>query len=285
VQDAYVKVLGRWGRLREVTKGAACLSQSVVNLSRSRLRLAARRARRARLLAVASAIAVAGAAALTVSFTGGGGLTTARPSHEASPSPDPNGVTTSSDGTPVWPFTSDAEAAAWTANPGTRPWAADPVQLTQHLLDDYLSVPGRAMRRVGDGVDLAVVEVSAGDRPVSQVRLVRVGRTSSGPWSVIGATSDDLTIAQPLPGEPVTSPMRTTGRVSGVDQSVHLQLRAATLLAEAYAPAGNELPWTQNLTWTSESWSVAALAASTFDGRGDLSAVTITAVRRGGASS
>jgi len=196
-----------------------------------------------------------------------------------------SGVTTSSDGTPVWPFTSDAEAAAWTANPGTRPWAADPVQLTQHLLDDYLSVPGRAMRRVGDGVDLAVVEVSAGDRPVSQVRLVRVGRTSSGPWSVIGATSDDLTIAQPLPGEPVTSPMRTTGRVSGVDQSVHLQLRAATLLAEAYAPAGNELPWTQNLTWTSESWSVAALAASTFDGRGDLSAVTITAVRRGGASS
>jgi len=91
VQDAYVKVLGRWGRLREVTKGAACLSQSVVNLSRSRLRLAARRARRARLLAVASAIAVAGAAALTVSFTGGGGLTTARPSHEASPSPDPTG--------------------------------------------------------------------------------------------------------------------------------------------------------------------------------------------------
>jgi RNA polymerase sigma-70 factor (sigma-E family) len=38
VQDAYVKVLGRWGGLRDVDKGAAYLRQAVVNLSRSRVR-------------------------------------------------------------------------------------------------------------------------------------------------------------------------------------------------------------------------------------------------------
>lgn len=38
VQDAYVKVLGRWGGLRDVDKGAAYLRQAVVNLSRSGLR-------------------------------------------------------------------------------------------------------------------------------------------------------------------------------------------------------------------------------------------------------
>jgi RNA polymerase sigma-70 factor (sigma-E family) len=38
VQDAYVKVLGRWGGLRDLDKGEAYLRQSVVNLSRSRLR-------------------------------------------------------------------------------------------------------------------------------------------------------------------------------------------------------------------------------------------------------
>ncbi|MCU1590990.1 MAG: polymerase, sigma-24 subunit, subfamily [Frankiales bacterium] len=38
VQDAYVKVLGRWGGLRDIDKGEAYLRQSVVNLSRSRLR-------------------------------------------------------------------------------------------------------------------------------------------------------------------------------------------------------------------------------------------------------
>ncbi len=38
VQDAYVKVLGRWGGLRDVSKGEAYLRQAVVNLSRSRVR-------------------------------------------------------------------------------------------------------------------------------------------------------------------------------------------------------------------------------------------------------
>lgn len=38
VQDAYVKVLGRWGGLRDLDKGEAYLRQAVVNLSRSRLR-------------------------------------------------------------------------------------------------------------------------------------------------------------------------------------------------------------------------------------------------------
>jgi RNA polymerase sigma-70 factor (sigma-E family) len=38
VQDAYVKVLGRWGGLRDLDKGEAYLRQTVVNLSRSRLR-------------------------------------------------------------------------------------------------------------------------------------------------------------------------------------------------------------------------------------------------------
>ena len=38
VQDAYVKVLGRWGGLRDLDKGEAYLRQTVVNLSRSRMR-------------------------------------------------------------------------------------------------------------------------------------------------------------------------------------------------------------------------------------------------------
>ena len=38
VQDAYVKVLGRWGGVRDLDKGEAYLRQAVVNLSRSRVR-------------------------------------------------------------------------------------------------------------------------------------------------------------------------------------------------------------------------------------------------------
>jgi RNA polymerase sigma-70 factor (sigma-E family) len=38
VQDAYVKVLARWGGVRDLDKGAAYLRQAVVNLSRSAVR-------------------------------------------------------------------------------------------------------------------------------------------------------------------------------------------------------------------------------------------------------
>ena len=38
VQDAYVKVFGRWGGVRDLDKGEAYLRQAVVNLSRSRVR-------------------------------------------------------------------------------------------------------------------------------------------------------------------------------------------------------------------------------------------------------
>ena len=38
VQDAYVKVHGAWGGLKDLTKGEAYLRTAVVNLSRSRLR-------------------------------------------------------------------------------------------------------------------------------------------------------------------------------------------------------------------------------------------------------
>lgn len=278
-------------------------------LQRIQQRLASRRSLRTRLvpaLALAGVVAVAGAAALTVSLTGKDALAPSRPSQHrvGSPTPEPSGcaeglctapkpspavstasVTTSGGGTPVWPFTSDTQAADWEAHPGSRSWAADPVQVTQHLMDDYLGLPGKATRRINSDVDVAIVVVSAADRPVSQVHLERVGRDSSGPWSVTAASSDDLAVTQPSSGDEVSSPVHAAGTVSGVDQSVHLRLISDGLLAEAYAPAGNVRPWTQSLSWTRTDWSVAALAAATFNGKGDLSAVTITPVLRAGATS
>lgn len=286
-------------RLRELLQ-AEDLAPAGDGLRRIEARLAARRSRLVPVAAIAGAVVVAAAAAITVSVTDGGALRQARqvpkvaspqptgcagglcPEPRPSPTTSTNGVTTSANGTPVWPFTSDAQAADWEAQPGSRGWAADPVKVTQHLMDDYLKLPGAATSRLNDDGDLAIVEVSAGGRPVSQVRLERVGRDTSGPWSVTSAASDDLVVRQPGDGDEVTSPLQVTGTVSGVDQSVHLRLMAAALLGEAYAPAGNEQPWTQALAWTRSDWSVAALTGTTFNGKGDLSAVTVTAVRRAG---
>jgi hypothetical protein len=275
-------------------------------LQRIQQRLAYRRSLRSKLvpaIAVAGVLAVAGAAAITVSVTDGDSLKQReqrgqdhRPSpvpttctgglcEEPKPSPSlsTTGVTTSSSGTPVWPFTTDAQAADWTAQPGSRAWASDPVQVTQHLLDDYLQLPGRALPRTDDSEDVAVVAVSAGGRTVSQVRLVRVGRGPDGPWSVTGAVAEKVPVTQPNDGDEVRSPLTVSGRATDPDTSVHLRLMAGRLLAEGFEMAGRELPWTHSLSWTRTDWTVAALVANTFNGKGDLSAVSITAVRRSGA--
>jgi hypothetical protein len=150
----------------------------------------------------------------------------------------------------------------------------------QHLLDDYLTLPGKATTRIPDKGSDAVVEVSAGSRLVSRVHLVKVGGAGLGPWSVTHADSDNLSVSSPADGDDVTSPMTVTGRVPGVDESVHLRLMTDAVLAEGFAPAGHDLPWTHLLRWPTTDWSVAALVGSTFNGKGDLAAVTITAVRR-----
>jgi hypothetical protein len=269
-------------------------------LRRIEQRLADRRSLRSRLvpaLAIAGVVAIAGAAAITVSVTDDGSLKQP-PAHHTTPAPIPTGctgglceepkpspslsttgVTTSASGIPLWPVTTDAQAADWERGSNTPRWESDPVQVTQHLMDDYLKLPGRAVLFDNSG-DVAEVTVSAGGRMVSTVRLVRVGRDPDGPWSVTGAASLVLAVTQPNDGDEVSSPISTAGTVNDVDQSVHLRLMSDRVLGEAFQPAGRDQPWTHALQWTGADWSVAALVANTFNGKGDLSAVSITAVRR-----
>jgi hypothetical protein len=257
-------------------------------LQRIQARLADRRSLRSKLLpavAIAGVVAVAGAAAITVSLTDDGSLKQPqRPATGNTPSPSPSlstsAVTTSASGTPVWPFTTDAQAADWGARPGARTWASDPVQVTQHLLADYLALPGQAMKHADDNADVALVDVSAGGRTVSQVRLVHVGRDPNGPWSVVSANAVSLAITQPSDGDEVSSPINIAGTAADPDTSVHLRLMADRMLGEGYAMAGRDIPWTHSLPWAGTGWTVAALVGNTFNGKGDLHAITITAVRR-----
>ncbi|MBK5308259.1 MAG: hypothetical protein JJD92_16370 [Frankiaceae bacterium] len=295
-------------RLRQILQlEAEDLVPAGDGLRRIEQRLSQRRTLRSRIVpavAIAGVVAVAGAAAITVSLTDDGALKVPEqrassapnpapstcavdgcvdPTPSAVPSPLPSPVvlvTTSANGTPVWPFTTNAQASEWLSRPGSRSWAADPVKVVAHLMSDYLKLPGQATRRINDDADVAIVEVSAGGRPVSQVRLERVGQRPAGPWSVTAAFAEDLIVSRPKDGEDVTSPLQTSGTVTGVDESVHVRLMTDALLDEGHAPAGNVIPWSQPLRWSKSDWSIAAVVASTYDGKGDLHAVTITAVRR-----
>jgi hypothetical protein len=157
-------------------------------LRRIEQRLADRRSLRSKLVpavAIVGVVVAAAAAAVTVSLTDKGSLTqnvppsqhgpTAVPTtcsgglcEEPNPSPSlsTTGVTTSASGIPLWPVTTDAQAADWERLSNTPRWESDPVQVTQHLMDDYLKLPGRAMPRADDNADAAV----ATDRGRSSAR-------------------------------------------------------------------------------------------------------------------
>ena len=279
-------------------------------LRQIRERLAVRRSLRSRVLLPAAALAgvvgIAAAAVLGTAATNDGDLrpepqqrATAAPSPTSTactgglcvePRPSPSrgstGVTTSDDGLPVWPFSTDAQAADWIADRGTRAWAADPVEVAQHLFDDFLQLPGtQAVGTAGRRGGAVSVVVKVGARAVTTVRLEQVGRAADGPWSVTGASSEDVGVTSPAAGAAVESPLRVTGRVTGYDQSVHVQLRTASgaRIAEDYAMAGAEQPWSQPLRWTG-TWDVGAVVASLRDGKGDLHAVSLTPVRRSGSA-
>ena len=274
-----------------------------------RERLAARRSWRSRVLVPAAALSgvvvIAAAAVIGTAATNDGDLRP-EPEQRATTAPSPSStactaglcieprptpsravseVTTSDDGLPVWPFTTDAQAAEWLAAKGSRTWAADPVQVAQHLMDDFLKLPGtKAVGTAGRRGGAVSVVVKVGDRVVSTVQLEQVGRTAGGPWSVTGAVSEDVGVTSPAPGAAVESPLRVTGRVTGYDQSVHVQLLSSSgaQVADGYAMAGAEQPWSQPLRWTS-TWTIGAVVASLRDGKGDLHAFDLTPVRRSSA--
>ncbi|MDT7537899.1 MAG: hypothetical protein QOI82_1484 [Actinomycetota bacterium] len=294
-------------RLRQILLAEAeDITPAGDGLQRIQQRLVDRRSLRSKLIpamAIAGVVAIAGAAAVTVSLTDEDSLKqrTDQRSHERVPSPQPSsctaglceepkpspslsttGVTTSASGIPLWPITSDVQADDWAHLSNPPRWEGDAVQVTQHLLDDYLKLPGKAMPRTDDNEDVAVVDVSAGQRTVSQLRLVRVGRDPAGPWSVVSATAVSLAVTKPGDGDVVSAPISIVGTAADPDTSVHLRLMTDMLLGEGFAMAGRDIPWTHSLPLTDTSWSVAALVANTFDGKGDLHAVTITAVQHAG---
>lgn len=180
------------------------------------------------------------------------------------PSPPPSlpGVALRGD-TPFWPFTGDREAADWAAGQASRPWAADPVQVAQRLVDDLLALRGVRARGVGGGL----VALQSGGREVGRVRLVRLGRGDTRPWSVVAVESPAVAlddVGELAPGAPARG-------TAGGPVDVRLLTPQGRELARAPA-LDRPLRW-------APGWSVAALVAVRRDGTG----LALRPVRRAGA--
>ncbi|GAC1325770.1 MAG: hypothetical protein NVSMB13_09500 [Mycobacteriales bacterium] len=269
----------------------------------------ARRSRRLRLLRPAAAalavLVVVAGGVVSLSLLGhDGGVSeirtverpTASPSPSQEPAPtaiesSPAGVAPAAGPLPVptgagalpnlptcWPYTSRTDARAGltpgpeTSNPRTVALRFVQVFLQHPEVDTVTAVgpkeSGLAVtlgRRVGE---------SGRTVEVTTVYLVRVATGENAPYVVVSATSPLLSITAPTPGAPIRSPLPVSGRITGVDESIHVELRVLSRPApvgSAFTGGGGEnSPWAQSVSFPAladKGATVVAWTASAADGK------------------
>ncbi|MEU0091845.1 hypothetical protein [Kribbella sp. NPDC006257] len=195
---------------------------------------------------------------------------------------------------PLWPFASTAAAAAWQRSyrsGGHQPWHLDAEQTALSFTTGFLgfteinqvvsrSVQGDDARiRVGykpDGKDPAAV--------AAELHLVRIGQGADAPWEVVGTIDATLSLDRPRYGATVTSPLTASGLITGVDESIRLEVRQPSstrpLGTSCCLPAGGtNQPWSARVTYKGATDPAQTLIASTGGHVQSVERFAITAIR------
>ncbi len=137
---------------------------------------------------------------------------------------------------PLWPFASVAEAAEWQRSyrdGGKQPWHLDPEQTALSFTTGFLGfteidkVIARSIK--ADDARISVgYKSSEGPASIAAViHLVRIGQGSDAPWEVVGTADTTLTLERPRYGATASSPITVGGRITGVDESIRIDVRQA----------------------------------------------------------
>ena len=195
---------------------------------------------------------------------------------------------------PMWPFATLSQAENWESeyrSGGHQPWHLDAEQTALSFTQQYLgfqdidrvtsrSVDGREARI---GVGLSGTE-STGTAAV--VHLVRYGTGSDAPWEVVGTDDTTFSLTEPAYGSVVRSPATVGGRITGVDESVRVEVRqpsAARPLGAAccLSAGGKGQPWQSSVSFSGAADPVLTIVASTGGHVAEVERFTVTAVRTG----
>ncbi|MGH3759127.1 hypothetical protein [Actinophytocola sp.] len=217
------------------------------------------------------------------------------PSHPPSTTAPPTTSTTPADQAepPLWPFRTLEEARRWQveqAPAGHSPWHADAEATALAFTTGYLGFTDvdTVVRSEIEATE-ALVKVgyqgeSGRPAPAATLALVRFGDGPQAPWEVVGTVDDTMSITEPAPGVEVTSPVRVGGLISGVDESIRVQMRdpaAQRPVGEACClPAGGEnSPWSTPVTYRGASGAVLTIVASTGGHIADVERFAVIGVR------
>ena len=157
----------------------------------------------------------------------------------------------------LWPFRTVAEAEAWrdaAAPGGHQPWHLDAEQTALAFTTGFLGFD-EIDRVVQSDIGASEAHVTVGydttePRPsaAAVIHLVRVGEGLDAPWEVVGTADELLTLETPVYGATVASPVTVGGHITGVDESLVVQVRQpsspAPLGETGGLPAGGmHSPW------------------------------------------
>ncbi|MEV4571212.1 hypothetical protein AB0K12_46325 [Nonomuraea sp. NPDC049419] len=179
---------------------------------------------------------------------------------------------------PLWPFSGPDEVAAWQRayqKNGHQPWHLDPAATAIGFSRDYLGFTeiDQAVKTVVDGEHARVhvgLRAEEGPKPMvaAVVHLMRYGSGEHAPWEVVGTDDTTLSLTKPAYGASVTSPLTVGGRITGVDESIRIQVLhpgSDQPLGErcCVSAGGRKSPWSGKLSFTPRDGRTLTVVAST----------------------
>ncbi|QNS02731.1 hypothetical protein [Streptomyces xanthii] len=196
---------------------------------------------------------------------------------------------------PLWPFTSLAQARAWERDyhsGGHQPWHLDPDLTALAFTQGYLGFQdiGRVSshhvsgRHAHIGVGLSKPKGVTGT--AATIHLVRYGTGRDAPWEVVGTDDTTFSLTLPAYGATVRSPLLTGGRITGVDESIRVQVRqpssgAPLGTACCVAAGGKNQPWKERVSYRGATNRVLTVVATTGGHVAEVERFTVTAVHPG----
>lgn len=177
---------------------------------------------------------------------------------------------------PLWPFRTQAEADEWLAgaDQGHQPWHADAGQTALAFTTGYLGFTEIDQITSTDvradeawiGVGFAASPDDASTSAV--IHLLRFGPDPDAPWEVVGTRDSDLTLDTPGYGSRVSSPIAVGGTLTGVDESLRVQVRQPSsevaLGEQCCLPAGGAgTPWETTVTYAGATDPALTIVVST----------------------
>jgi hypothetical protein len=172
---------------------------------------------------------------------------------------------------------------------GTQPWHLDADATALAFTTGYLGfgeidqVVGRDVRDREAWISVGY-DAGSGPSTAAIIHLVRFGPGDDAPWELVGTRDTDLTLETPSYGSQVSSTVTVGGRITGVDESLRVQVRQASSeapIGEACClPAGGEdAPWQTTVSFSGATDPALTIVVSTGGHVQGVERFAITAVR------